>query len=72
MKFDPSDSALAWTGQTDLMNPGGMDTTCSNWTVATGYAIAGNPGESSSLWWNGTTAAPCSQPHHVYCVQTAL
>ena len=71
MKFDPSDSALAWTGQTDLMNPGGMDTTCSNWTVGTGYAIAGNPGESSPLWWNGTTAAPCSQPHHVYCVQTA-
>jgi hypothetical protein len=67
--IEASQSVAAWTGATDLVSRGTVETTCNDWTTTNGEGLWGRiPFASEGLWsWAGPES--CVTSNFFYCVE---
>jgi hypothetical protein len=58
-----------WGGASDLATAGTPETTCANWTSASGYVLMGFTGFTYQQKFFADTSGSCAMPSHLYCLQ---
>jgi hypothetical protein len=59
-----------WTGaSTDLLAPGSLAATCSNWSDPSGTGTSGIVSSGNEAAWSAESGQPCDAPKRLYCVE---